>query len=150
MKSLFCQQPNYAATAQWCLEDVLKLKDYDVFIKWCVFLDKTAGEFIPPNKIFISQDLDGLESIRVLFHEIRHYFQFKTGMFDFVKGKYLTKVPETITDNRVKNLILYRDYQNFPWELDANEFALETQRRFWKEPLSAFVKFNPTARLETC
>jgi len=27
-------------------------------------------------------------------------------------------------------------YKQLPWELDANEFAMETIRKFWKNPVS--------------
>jgi len=138
MKYIWCQHPNYQNVAEWCLDDVLGMKDYDLNIKWQIFLDSHQGEFIPPKDIFITQDAQDFDALRVLFHELRHYFQFKTEMYNFIPSArtktFTSKIPELACLER------YLDYKMFPWELDADKFAVETMRRFWKEPISNFHK----------
>ena len=141
MKYVWCDLANYTPVTIWCLENVLHMEDYALNVKWRTFADSHQGEFSPPNNIFIAQDAQAFDTIRILFHEIRHYFQFKTGMYDFITAPYLRTLPKDMPENR-KWHERYLDYRNFPWELDADKFSMETFQRFWKEPASNFHKSN--------
>lgn len=46
-------------------------------------------------------------------------------------------------DEKLKGLEMYLDYLNYPWELDANEFAMEACNQFWKTDLSEKYKYVP-------
>jgi hypothetical protein len=132
---LFCNNYTYTPICQWCLEEVLGMKDYFINVINCVFLDCKSGEFTPPDQIHISQDLVHPHDLRTIFHELRHYYQFKTGMFDFKAQNYMYDFPKDATED-AKRIIAYYSYLNFPWELDANKFAMETLRQFFKTPLA--------------
>lgn len=136
MKLLVCTTPSYTATIQWCLEDVLHLTDYNLTVKFRSLQHK--GEFLPPTEISIAKNLDGFEPLRVLFHEIRHYYQFHTKMFHFDPTPFYKSSHPT-------HLEKYLAYKQLPWELDADEFAMETFRQYQKTPTAIFQKFNPIA-----
>ena len=134
MNKLWCNNYKFTPVAKWCLEEILKMEDYYVNVNFCVFLQwGKHGEFIPPDSIHISQDLKFPENLRALFHEIRHYYQFKKGIYDFIPENYNYDYPPD-ADEQAKRIIRYYSYLNYPWELDANEFATETMRQFWKSP----------------
>ena len=42
--------------------------------------------------------------------------------------------PENATPE-AKSLISHYSYTRLPWEIDANEFAKETLKKFWKTPI---------------
>lgn len=137
MNKLWCNNYKFTPVAKWCLEEILKMEDYYVNVNCCVFLQwGKHGEFIPPDSIHISQDLKFPENLRALFHEIRHYYQFKKGIYDFNPKDFapVLKPEMTVLERKLEK---YLAYQNYPWELDANEFAMETMRQFWKSPVYA-------------
>jgi hypothetical protein len=134
VNSLACNDFSLTPVVKWCLEDILCMKDYDVNVRYCIFTDMRAGEFTQPNQVCVSQTLEHHHSFRTLFHELRHYYQFKTGMFSFDAHSYYSPVkPEW--DEQRRSLERYFDYLNFPWEMDADKFAFETLRQFWKTSL---------------
>jgi len=150
MQHISCNDYTYIPVAKWCLEDILKMTDYDVKIFFGILLNMTAGNFTPPNQIYVSQHLTHTHQFCTLFHELRHYYQSKTKMFDFIPGPYLKNPKPEMTDDQ-KGLQRYIDYINFPWELDANSFAFETVEQFWKTPLgkSYLPKPKPIIKNET-
>lgn len=131
---LWCNNYTYTPIVKWCLEDILGMTDYSLCVNSCVFLDMKAGEFTPPDQIHISQDLSHPENLRALFHEVRHYYQFKNGIYDFNPTPYLPVLKPDMSKTR-QLLERYFAYQNYPWELDANEFAMETMRQLWHTPV---------------
>lgn len=140
--------PKYDHIIKWCLEDVLLLSEYNLDITYCILLG-CKGRFTRPNKIQIEQHLTEEEIPLVLFHEIRHYYQYQTKMFDFDVEKYITFLNQDNEDYedyikfrdedviRLYSLRVYECYMNFPWEVDAREFTLETLRKYfvWKQRL---------------
>jgi len=139
VKCLSSNLPQYDHIIRWCLEDVLKLEGYDLKVTFCVLLIEN-GNFQYPNTIKIDQHLDESETIRVLFHEIRHYYQYITDMFNFDFEKYYGKLEDEEVDehfmdwNHIGNLFMkrYETYLTLPWELDANEFMIETMKQWHK------------------
>lgn len=137
MRNVSSNLPKYDHIIRWCLEDVLKLEGYDLKVTFCVLLNE-KGLFHFPNIIQINQHLDESETIRTLLHEIRHYYQYITDMFDFDFEKYtIIKNDENEDyDDYVKfrdgdviqilMLKLHQAYLNYPWELDATKFSTET------------------------
>ena len=132
---LWCNNYTYTPIVKWCLEEILKLEEYSLCVNSCVFLENKGGEFIPPDCVYISQDLSHPEDLRALFHEVRHYYQFKNGIYDFNPKDFMPVITPEMTVLE-KKLAHYFAYQNYPWELDANEFAMETMRQFHKSPLA--------------
>jgi len=116
---LWCNNYTHTPIVQWCLEDVLGMTDYYLNVNSCVFLNCKGGEFIPPDKVYISQDLKHPADLQAIFHEVRHYYQFKREMFDFKLSAL------------EKNLA----YQNYPWEIDANQFSIQTFTKFLNTPM---------------
>lgn len=152
MKCLYSSVPKYDHVIKWCLEDILRLEGYELKVIFCVLFNE-KGNFQYPNIIHIDQHLDELETLRVLFHEIRHYYQYVTDMFDFDFEKYIkinTSIPnggneynslvrsEQLWWEEVKKqfkkcrhaIELYESYLNFPWELDATKFATKTYGKY--------------------
>ena len=136
MKSLSSNLPKYDHIIRWCLEDILQINDYNLIIQYCS-LSNCRGKFLEPNTIHIDKRFDEEETIRTLFHEIRHYYQHVTSMFDFDFDKYIVYTDRTNEDyenyasfrdiDTVTKLWLdyYHSYKTFPWELDANKFSTE-------------------------
>src|ERR1035437_2399724 len=101
MSMLYCNRSYYYPITRWCLEEILGMKNYYLNVNNCFFLGTNNGEFSPPECVYISNDLKQPEEFRVLFHEIRHYFQFKTGMYkinDFITGSHLSKLLKDMSE----------------------------------------------------
>jgi hypothetical protein len=143
VKCLYSNFSKYDHIIKWCLEDILQLSDYNLNVTFCI-LSGCLGKFLEPHTIYISQDLDEEQTIRTLFHEIRHYYQynFLSSVFDFDFGKHLNKwdgsdyydeddesFRDTWISDRVR-LHYYQDYKNLPWELDATKFSTETHGKY--------------------
>jgi hypothetical protein len=92
----------------------LKISDYDLNITFCNLKNdlryNCVGMFRGPNVIWIDQFLNEKETIITLFHEIRHYYQYLTKMFDFCKYSY-----------------------DISWEMDAIKFSINTYLEYKKE-----------------
>ena len=154
VKCLSSNFSKYDHIIRWCLEDVLKLEGYDLKVTFCVLQD-CAGKFLKPNEIQINnQHLDDSNTIRTLLHEVRHYYQYITDMFDFDFGKYTTfkdRENEDYEDyasfrdyhlaDKIR-LDAYLSYLKYPWELDAQKFSTETYGkylRFGRDECKKFI-----------
>jgi hypothetical protein len=135
LNKLWCNNYTHTPVVKWCLEEVLGMKSYSLTVNSCVFLDSKGGEFIPPDQVFISQDLDHPADLRAIFHELRHYYQFYNGLYTFAASTYFSP-PQPDWDEKRRKLERYLDYLNFPWEMDARAFEQEALRQFWKSPIS--------------
>ena len=149
--NLSCNNRTRIPVVKWCLEDILGMTDYNVNVRYCILVDMKAGEFTPPNQIYVSQSYNAQENhhqeFRTLFHELRHYYQFKTEMFNFRASTYYSPLKREWDEKR-RNLERYLDYLNFPWEIDADKFAFKTLREFWKTPLGKSHMPNPYSVLK--
>jgi len=135
MKELVCNKDYHYLIVKWCLEDVLDMESYGLKTTSCIIIGMDKGEFSPPDHIYIGQDLVPPEEFRILFHEIRHYFQFRNGMYDVIASKFHIELPADMPEEQ-KILERKLAYKQLPWEIDANDFAMETLRKFWKNPVS--------------
>jgi hypothetical protein len=133
MKEIHSNWQKHDAVIQWCLEEVLGMNEYKVKITYCTLLSGSLGRFLEPNEIQVSQHLDEFDIPRILFHELRHYYQSVTNMFDFDFARYTT-IPKTenvdnLSDLECINIYFhtrYDSYLNYPWEIDAREFTTKT------------------------
>ena len=131
-KKVWCNDYTLTPVVKWCLDEFLKMDTYSLSVNCCVFLQwGKAGHFSPPDQVQLAQDLEGIERFHALFHELRHYYQFKTGMWDFNPAPYL-RDPKPEWDEQKRKLERYWDYRHFPWELDACENSMEALTKFWK------------------
>lgn len=140
-KKIWCNDPTLTPICKWCLEEILGMKSYSLVVNCCVFLDGKLGYFDPPDHIFLAQDLNGRDpnrksQLRTLFHELRHYYQFKMGIYDFISKEYQTPLPENMSP-RDKTMIRFLQYLKFPWEIDANQFAEDTMPKFKKSSFAS-------------
>lgn len=136
-KKLWCNNYTLTPVCKWYLEEFLRLDNYSVTVNCCVFLQwGKAGHFTPPDQVQLAQDLDGIEKFHALFHELRHYFQFKQGLWDFNPEPYLNRNKKYLTELE-KQLDYYWQYRQFPWELDANENSMKALTAFWKSDVSS-------------
>lgn len=145
MKKLWCNNYKITPACKWFLEEYSKMEEYEVMVNCCVFLDGKGGEFQPPNSVFVSQDILGKKKqIRILFHELQHYYQFKKGIYDFKPGPY-TKDMSKETDKMIIGLQRYLDYLEYPWELDARTVAMAASYHFWNSEVAASLdSYSPT------
>jgi len=132
----------YNHIIKWCLEDILGLREYNLNVTFCVLEDGCLGRFRKPNNIEISQHLDERQIIETLFHELRHYYQLVTDMFDFDFSNHTLITNDDNEDYedyvkfrdddimKVFGLKLYQAYLNYPWELDSKKFAVETFSKY--------------------
>jgi hypothetical protein len=139
-KKVWCNDYTLTPVCKWCLEEFLKMDSYYLSVNCCVFIDGKGGFFEPPDRVYLSQDYHGVQQLVPLFHELRHYYQFKTGLYEFIPENY-TRNPQPEWDKQRIALERFFDYLEYPWEVDAREKSMEALRAFWKSPVSApFLK----------
>lgn len=139
MKTILSNHPKYDPIAHWCLGDVLQMEEYNVNITVGTLVDG-QGLFLRPNNIQLNHRLDESTSIRTLFHELRHYYQHITNMFDFDCSKYSKiKVDENVEyddyyfiDDIFQAYFrkVHEVYLNLPWEIEARAFAVKTYGQY--------------------
>ena len=121
--------------AKECLENDLNMKNYNLIIKNCKDI-KHAGSIrsgrvmrININKLkTYKSNFDKLLQF-LLFHELRHYYQYHTNMFTFEVTK---KFGMQIDNPSLRDKAYEKKYANLPWEIDASKFALRMYNRRWK------------------
>ncbi len=133
---LYCNNYKLTPVVRWCLEEFYKLDSYFINVNCCVFIDGKGGYFEPPEQIYLSQDYQGVQQLVALFHELRHYVQFKTGMWNFDPTPFIRPPNPEWTPIKAK-FERFLDYLEYPWEIDAREKSMETLRAFWKHPVSS-------------
>lgn len=85
-------------------------------------------------------------TVKTLFHELRHVYQYRTRMFDDHIKKYKKEMLSLFKKSGKDNLDNFisdyftsvkdsSDYKALPWEVDANKIAYENKRAYieWKE-----------------
>ena len=125
---------------RWCLEDQFEMDTYSVYLvgkspKW---LGKRLAAFWPPNCIYLNvrriKNDPRVNFYRTLFHELRHYYQHTTGMFDF-DSEWFTRENSKFARLQVgcsSEKVITRVHDDLPWEKDANRVSAITYRR-WKQ-----------------
>lgn len=144
-KQLFCNNYTITPVVRWCLEEILGMTDYQLNVNFHVLLN-SGGYFERPNLVYVSQHLDTLTSFRALFHELRHFYQYQTGMFDFNAKSFMRELPADMPKER-QDLERYLEYLEYPWELDATDFAMKTSSRFWQSSVSSSFSASSTSAL---
>lgn len=144
-KMLFCNNYTITPVVRWCLEEILGMTDYQLNVNFHVLFNN-GGYFEMPNLVYVSQHLDTRTSFRVLFHELRHFFQYKTGMFNFDAKTYQKELPTDMPKER-QQLERYFEYLEYPWELDASDFAMKTSAQFWKSSVSSSFSASESSSL---
>ena len=70
------------------------------------------------NRIGINYSLDLFDIPKILVHELVHINQFYTGMLSIKNNTYYWhNIPYSVVTKETS----YQEYNNFPWEIDANE-----------------------------
>lgn len=148
MNWVWCNLPSRIPIIEWCIHEILKLPKFESLQVNYQYIMTCGGYFEQPDLVFVSsipmQKEDHHAEFRTLFHEVRHFFQHQTQMFKFNYDAYQNPFKPGMTDEEQK-LQRYLEYLNYPWELDAAEFSMETFRQFWKTPLAdPFRPKSPT------
>lgn len=124
MKVINCNDPHFIPSIKWCLDYIFKFKTYNLDIDICtltaarkkkIYGDLTykgnIGIFCHPKSIWINSGAFLADKHIVIFHELRHFYQFKTKMWT--------------RESMINDSIVSRDqYYNFPWEIDARSFDI--------------------------
>jgi hypothetical protein len=120
---IHCYVTNMIPLIRWCLDDILEMKNYKLHVLFCdsISLSGSYGRFSYPDIIWINNDMTRSDQERTILHELRHYFQYQTKMFDFESPEFSTQY---------KTLSSTLEYNLLPWELDANKFAVEMWGKF--------------------
>lgn len=118
---------------------VKSTKRYDVFIQaivnglaieyvnihWRATLNKNvAGCAYRDGNVYIKKYMGDPETLRVIAHELRHIWQFQTGIFPNENTWNNT----TYTKLRIKRGTVPSTYYEQPWEKDAEDYAVEAIR----------------------
>lgn len=146
MSWVLCNKRECTPVVEWCLNDVLHMSHYELNVNYQT-INRCGGYFERPNLVFIGHAYNSFgqdyhQEFRTLFHELRHYYQYMTKMFDFNYAAHDYDIPKD-ADDQAKYLIRYFSYLNYPWELDAQEFSMETMRQFFKTPFYEPYKPKP-------
>lgn len=137
---LYCNKYTITPVVRWCLEEILGLDDYQINVNYQVLLS-SGGYFERPNLVYVSQHAE--QPFHALFHELRHYYQYRKQMWDFNPKPFTKELPADWTPQKV-SLERYFEYLQYPWELDAQEFAMKTVSQFWKSPVSFSFSSSPS------
>lgn len=123
---IITKDKKYNDIIKWCLEDILKMDNYKVNIKYGKIEGDGRGEMVFPNTVKINKNLDKSWTVQALIHELRHYFQKKTKMFDFL----MTIEEEAAWKSTSEGFLMY---WNKPWEKDSRKFTTETYKKYQKK-----------------
>ena len=103
----------------------------EVKVSWRATLRKNvAGSaYRYTRTIRILKGMSRLETMKTLAHELRHIWQYQTGIYP--SGNVWDGV--TYDRNDIKRGNIPAKYYEQPWEIDANAYAEEAMKRFVKE-----------------
>lgn len=134
MKRVLCYNTFVRKAANWFLAEKLELKSYSVYIV-LVPLPKEdteegmSGGFCPPNIVVLHKPYNSKERLLILFHELRHYYQYRKKMFENVK---YPPIQFPMSDKA------YKAYLKLPHEADANKVS----EKAFKEYIELFRLFQ--------
>jgi hypothetical protein len=101
----------------------------EVNLHWRATLNKNyAGVAYRHTKsVYILKGMSKSETMRVIAHELRHIWQYQTGIFPSYNVWDGKKFDTVVTIKRGK---VPEDYSNQPWESDANDYAKEAIKKY--------------------
>lgn len=148
MKKVTTNVPELRPLIRWMMSK-MRLRKYDILVYFANMQDAKKHKLIPKDAkrwdaCFLSPRLVWVNSrwlnvygmMRVLGHELRHYYQFKTGRYPKQVEKMLPDDHRRMTKEEVER------YINQPHEEDALTFGDWIMDQYSKERASGKVKFK--------